>query len=210
MDEAMKRSIYIHGVWGLSAIVLVLCLQGQVMAGERGVTQKYKAATTAFDQTKVQAVIDLPKDMVRVKGRYQGGPFWTQTRKDKITRYKCSQCHNQETMQITDAARIAHGTIVLDHGGVEKPLSCFTCHSKEQRNLLVTESGDTVDLDHSYQLCGQCHFRQKKDWAGGAHGKRIGYWAGRRVVKSCTACHDPHSPLFKKRWPKTYSSPTAK
>lgn len=210
MEEEMKRPIYKNGFWGLTAILLVLCLHGPAASGEGGVTQKYKAAATPFDQARVQAVIDLPKDTVQVKGRYQGGAFWTQTRKDKIPRFKCSQCHNNETVQVADAARIAHGNIVLDHGGAEKPLACFTCHSKDQRNLLVTESGESVDLDHSYQLCGQCHFRQKKDWTGGAHGKRVGYWAGHRVVKPCTACHDPHSPLFKKRWPKTYSSPTAK
>jgi hypothetical protein len=45
---------------------------------------------------------------------------------------------------------------------------------------------------------------------GGAHGKRVTNWAGTRVVKSCTSCHDPHSPLFKKRWPKTYSPPIVK
>jgi predicted CXXCH cytochrome family protein len=27
------------------------------------------------------------------------------------------------------------------------------------------------------------------------------------VVKNCTACHDPHSPRFQKRWPVTYSPP---
>jgi hypothetical protein len=32
---------------------------------------------------------------------------------------------------------------------------------------LVTEQGMQVDIDHSYQMCGQCHFRQKKDWVGG-------------------------------------------
>jgi cytochrome c2 len=45
---------------------------------------------------------------------------------------------------------------------------------------------------------------------GGAHGKRISYWAGQRVVKNCTACHDPHSPRFKKRWPVIYSPPLSK
>lgn len=206
----MKRPMYKNGFWRLGAILLLLGFHGPVQAGEGGVTQKYKHAMAPFDQTKVQAVIDLPENTVMVNGRYQGGAFWTETRKDKVTRFKCSQCHNKETVRVTDAARTAHGMIVLDHGGVEKPLACFTCHSRDQRDLLVTESGESVDLDHSYQLCGRCHFRQKKDWTGGAHGKRIGYWAGRRVVKSCTACHDPHSPRFKKRWPKTYSSPTAK
>ena len=124
--------------------------------------------------------------------------------------YKCSQCHNNQPVSIANAAKTAHGRIALDHGSPEKPLACFTCHDRESRDLLVTEGGERVDMDHSYQLCGQCHFRQKKDWVGGAHGKRITYWAGERVVQSCASCHDPHSPHFKKRWPVTYSSPTAK
>ncbi len=53
--------------------------------------------------------------------------------------------------------------------------------------------GQKIDFDHSYQLCGQCHFRQKRDWLGGAHGKRETYWAGERVVRNCTSCHNPHS-----------------
>ena len=108
------------------------------------------------------------------------------------------------------AAEIAHGDIILDHGGQDKPLSCYTCHKKDERDFLVTEEGSKMDMDHSYQMCGQCHFRQKKDWVGGAHGKRVSYWTGTRVVKPCTSCHDPHSPHFEKQWPKTYSPPLFK
>jgi len=111
---------------------------------------------------------------------------------------------------VARAAEIAHGNITLDHGGQDKPLSCYTCHKKDDRNFLVTEEGSKIDMDHSYQMCGHCHFRQKKDWMGGAHGKRVSYWAGTRVVKTCTSCHDPHSPHFEKRWPKTYSPPLVK
>jgi formate-dependent nitrite reductase cytochrome c552 subunit len=105
---------------------------------------------------------------------------------------------------------MAHGEIVLHHGSQARPLSCYTCHNKEVRDFLVTEQGTKIDMDHSYQMCGQCHFRQKKDWVGGAHGKRISYWAGKRVVKNCASCHDPHSPRFKKRWPVIYSPPLSK
>ena len=41
-------------------------------------------------------------------------------------------------------------------------------------------------------------------------GKRVGYWAGKRVVENCTSCHNPHSPRFKSRWPVTYSPPFEK
>jgi len=207
----MKKPMLRNATTAIWAVVLVIiCMVGTATSNEAGVTQKYKQATGPFDDTKVHGVAVLPAHTVLVKSRYQGGRFWTETRKDKIERFKCSQCHNNKPVTITNAAKIAHGTIVLNHGGNEKQLACFTCHDREERDLLTTESGEPVDLDHSYELCGQCHFRQKKDWVGGAHGKRVGYWAGKRVVKSCTACHNPHAPRFEKRWPATYSSPTAK
>jgi len=78
----------------------------------------------------------------------------------------CRQCHGNKTTLIPDAAKMAHGDIALAHGGAEGPASCFTCHKKDERDYLETEEGMKADMDHSYQLCGQCHFRQK--WIGRA------------------------------------------
>ncbi len=206
----MKKTFTIVDLLVLITAMLVLCYSSVAFSGEPGVTEKYKRAKAHFDATAIDVIQDLPKHTVTVRQRYQGGFFRTETRKDKIARFKCSQCHNDKPVTVHQAAKIAHGRIVLEHGSREKPLDCFTCHDREDRDQLVTEGGQRVDMDHSYQLCGQCHFRQKKDWVGGAHGKRIGYWAGARVVKTCASCHDPHSPHFKKRWPVTYSSPNAK
>ncbi len=97
--------------------------------------------------------------------------------------------------------------IKIIHGGTNEPLPCYTCHSKINRDFLNTSKNNKIDFNHVYEMCGECHFRQKKDWIGGAHGKRVTYWAGERVVKNCTSCHAPHSPRFKKRWPATYSAP---
>ncbi len=195
--------------WIIPALLLIFSgLKGY--ATDKGVVQTIKNATTPFDEGSVESVPPLPDNVVLVKEKYQGGLFWTETRKDKIERFKCSQCHNNKEVKIAQAAEIAHGDIILVHGGKKKPLSCLTCHKEDERDLLVTEKGVKMDMDHSYQMCGQCHFRQKKDWVGGAHGKRVSYWAGKRVVKNCTSCHDPHSPRFEKRWPETYSPPSSK
>ena len=198
----------------MGIISLLLVISGgwtAYSAGLGGVTRIYKSANAPFDDEKyVQSVIELPDDIVRVRSRYQGGFFWTETRRDKIERFKCSQCHNDKPVNIAQATEMAHGDIKLDHGGREKPLSCFTCHNKQERDSLETEAGVKVDMDHSYQMCAQCHFRQLKDWVGGAHGKRVSYWAGKRVVQNCVSCHNPHSPRFKKRWPVTYSPPFQK
>lgn len=207
----MKTTMFKIGLGGMGMVLALVLIAGYAFSDEGGVMQTYKKATTPFDDEKrVDAVIEFPKDTVLVESRYQGGRFWTRTRKDKMERFQCTQCHNNKAVKVTQAAEIAHGDIVLNHGGPGRPLACMTCHKKDDRDFLVTEAGSKIDLDHSYQMCGQCHFRQKKDWIGGAHGKRVGYWAGKRVVENCTACHNPHSPRFEKRWPVTYSPPLGK
>jgi formate-dependent nitrite reductase cytochrome c552 subunit len=204
----MKMSAFKTGLFWILFLLLLIFSWGYAFSEKDSVVEIYKNATAPFDDEKsVDSILLIPDNTVPVETKYQGGFFWTETRKDKIERFKCSECHNNKDVKIARAAEIAHGDIILDHGGQDKPLSCYTCHKKDDRNFLVTEEGSKIDMDHSYQMCGQCHFRQKKDWVGGAHGKRVSYWAGTRVVKTCTSCHDPHSPLFEKRWPKTYSPP---
>jgi hypothetical protein len=196
---------------GILPALFIIFMGWNAYSDKGGVSQTIKNATAPFDDEKrVDSVQPVPIHTVLAKIRYQGGPFRVETRKDKIERYECSQCHKHKKAAVEQAAEIAHGDIDLVHGGKEKPLSCFTCHNEDDRDFLLTEKGSKVDMDHSYQICGQCHFRQKKDWVGGAHGKRVSYWAGKRVVKNCTSCHNPHSPLFEKRWPKTYSRPFSK
>ena len=197
--------------WAISFLLLVMFAGGTAYSEQGGVTQIYKNAKAPFDNQKsVTSVIALPKETVLVRALHQGERFWTETRKDKIERFKCSQCHNNKPVRVAKAAEMAHGDVRLKHGSPDKPLSCYTCHNKEERDFLVTEVGTKIDMDHSYQMCGQCHFRQRKDWVGGAHGKRLSYWVGQRVVKNCASCHDPHSPRFEKRWPVTYSPPFKK
>ena len=204
----MKTPMYKKWLGGIFSLLLVVFSGWTAYSEQGGVTGIYKNANAPFDDQKsIDSVIALPKDTVLVRTAYQGGRFRTTTRKDKIERFKCSQCHNNKSVSVAQAAEMAHGDIRLNHGSPDKPLSCYTCHNKEERDFLVTEAGTKIDMNHSYQMCGQCHFRQKKDWVGGAHGKRLSYWAGQRVVKNCASCHNPHSPRFEKRWPVTYSPP---
>jgi formate-dependent nitrite reductase cytochrome c552 subunit len=207
----MKTPILKNCLWGILTVLLLMFAAALAYSTEGGVVQIYKNATAPFDDEKqIDAALTLPIPSVLVTERYRGGRFRAETRKDKIQRFKCSQCHNNKPVKVARAAEIAHGEIALNHGSEARPLSCYTCHKKDERDFLITEEGTKIDMDHSYQMCGQCHFRQKKDWVGGAHGKRISHWAGQRVVKNCTGCHDPHSPLFEKRWPATYSPPLSK
>lgn len=199
-----RISLYITATV-LCAVVLGYAIN--VYCGEGGIQQIIQKADKSADGAIAGHGADPTGRFVQAGMKKNGRTFWTETRKDKVKRYKCSQCHNNDTVTAQNAAAVAHDDIVLDHGGTELPLSCFTCHKEDERDFFETEKGVTVDMDHVYNLCGQCHFRQKADWIGGAHGKRVDNWAGQRVIANCTSCHDPHSPRFKKRWPATYSLP---
>ncbi|RLC04440.1 MAG: hypothetical protein DRH34_04070 [Deltaproteobacteria bacterium] len=188
--------------------IMVLFSSMAAFSNDQGVASKIKKATSKLDKaTQVEQSIPLPKNIVKATVEYQGGTFFTQARKNEIKRFQCSSCHNNKKVLINNAADMSHADIKVLHGNKGKPLSCDTCHNKDDRDFLVSSTTDKIDLDHVYDMCGQCHFRQKKDWIGGAHGKRVTYWAGERVVKNCTSCHNPHSPRFEKQWPKTYSVP---
>lgn len=151
----MKTPIYKNYLFWFLTIMLFIFSGWTAYSRQGGVVQTYKNATAPFDDEKrIDMIPSLPNDAVLVKTKYQGGRFWTETRKDKIERYSCSQCHNKSEVNVLKAAEIAHGEIVLDHGGEEKPLSCFTCHNKDERDFLVTEKGLKVDMDHSYRMCG--------------------------------------------------------
>ncbi|MGY8827744.1 MAG: hypothetical protein ACKVJG_28180 [Candidatus Latescibacterota bacterium] len=130
-----------------------------------------------------------------------GAAFEVQQRSSKIGQYPCSSCHTQ-ALDIAPPAEVdrrwTHQNIRSLH-----PVQwrCATCSNCDDLNTLVLEDGSTVGLDHAYQLCARCHFGQAQDWAGGAHGKRLGGWSGRRIVMNCTDCHDPHAPAFAPRMP---------
>ena len=190
---------------GLGLLLLALLISGcRESSSHKGVNETIKMATSPpqIRETMVPAPIG---PTVLVKSRYARGVFFAETRKDKIERFLCSSCHNQQVVQRENAQEIVHGNIKLVHGAVDDEGACETCHNLENRDYLASEANRTIDFDHSYQLCGQCHFSQEKDWAGGAHGKRVANWEGKRVVKNCTGCHSPHSPKFEKRWPATSS-----
>jgi Zn-finger protein len=141
-------------------------------------------------------------DKFRVEEK--GATFWVTTREPHLTRFPCSQCH-QNALPLPEQ-QAAHWDVTLNHG--DQVMDCKTCHGAEQ-NMMGLRSllGEPIAFDRSFDLCGQCHFQQRADWRGGAHGKREAAWAGERVIRNCTACHNPHEPRFHTRWPKVTPGP---
>ena len=115
--------------------------------------------------------------------------------------HPCGNCHRWAKSDPTPRKlKAPHDNFVLRHGLHGKgQLWCFACHHLEGDGGLRTLEGEKVDFDDSYLVCSQCHSRQARDWAYGAHGKRIGGWQGERRVLNCTACHYQHRPAWEPR-----------
>lgn len=118
-----------------------------------------------------------------------------------LGQYPCTSCHLGRRMVLRDQ-RIAdaHQDIRPDHP-VQTGGACVTCHAADNVELLALKNTERATLDHAYRVCAQCHFSQAESWAGGAHGKRLDGWQGRRVVMGCADCHDPHHPALERRLP---------
>ncbi len=198
--------------WVGGSIVLILAFfllnAGTGSASEKkSFLDTVKTVDEPFDNRSVHQVQPVTQPTVLAGEEYQGGPFRVLARKEQIERYRCSSCHGDKEVKAKNAFALTHGNVVMQHGREGSALGCIDCHHPQDRDALEDKKGRKIDFDHSYQLCGQCHFRQKRDWLGGAHGKRVANWAGERVVYNCTTCHNPHAPRFAKRFPATYSVP---
>ncbi|EKD41551.1 MAG: putative cytochrome with 4 heme binding site [uncultured bacterium] len=113
----------------------------------------------------------------------------------------CSTCHQGAVIDKNSLKddQNPHARISLHHGHLNK-MTCATCHEPTSVDRLKLMGGQ-APINEAPKLCGTCHSTQYKDWIHGAHGKRVGSWTGKRVVYSCTQCHDPHNPAFKVRFP---------
>jgi len=113
--------------------------------------------------------------------------------------FPCSDCHEDETpdpeiRELEDE----HNDKKLAHGD----LWCLRCHDLNDRDSLHLADGALVAFEESWKLCTQCHGNKLAEWRAGVHGKRVGHWRGPKEYWNCVACHDPHSPVFKKLEPK--------
>lgn len=136
---------------------------------------------------------------LRFEGYENAPEVYVVPRKDELFFYPCDQCHadmeaNPEIRELDTPhhAQIAHG---------RGRIWCLSCHDLENRNYLKTLLEEPVDFDAAHIVCGGCHASQHKDWAFGAHGKRVDTWQGQRTQYNCTHCHDAHEPAIAARAP---------
>ena len=130
-------------------------------------------------------------------------PFFTQFRTEDIISFPCQNCHNVPLSQMVSSnvdKKKAHWDVKIIHAH-KSIMNCTTCHNPANMNYLTSLSGEPISIDRSFEMCGQCHSTQYKDWKGGAHGKSISGWRPPRIVKTCVSCHNPHDPGIKSRWP---------
>lgn len=165
------------------------------------------APPRAFETDASEPVALKTIDAVPVEGASETvSLFFVATRAEHLTQYPCSYCHDDvagSPAPLDGDARTMHADIELKHAAAHV-MDCFTCHHEDNLDALRLNDGSPVGFDHSYRMCTQCHFEQGRDWVGGAHGKRVGGWQGKRVVTNCTGCHDPHAPAFDQRWPRKF------
>ena len=112
----------------------------------------------------------------------------------------CRACHGPERDFPVNFHRrealLVHRNVKLNHGDVK--VWCLDCHDPENRNYLRPLSdGKLINFEHSYLLCGKCHGTKYRDWRNGIHGRRSGYWNGKKTYYLCVNCHNPHSPRFR-------------
>ena len=111
--------------------------------------------------------------------------------------FDCNSCHELFEAPLEIPQLIAeHEDIVLRH---EPAMTCYTCHSRTNRDKLNDIYGTEIPFDESVNLCRRCHGPRYRDWKFGIHGRVIGYWdpakgAGKNLA--CVYCHDPHAPKF--------------
>jgi formate-dependent nitrite reductase cytochrome c552 subunit len=94
-----------------------------------------------------------------------------------------------------------HQDIVMDH---EAAMTCYTCHSRTNRERLVDIYGTEVAFEQSENICRRCHGPRYRDWKLGIHGRLMGYWdttKGTSTNITCVGCHDPHAPQFQRMRP---------
>ena len=193
---------------GLFAVVALFSNCHSDHGHDSHLIERLKASDTALSYEVMNHLIDTTM-LRKVHSKLNGvEDFHIQARSGEITSYPCSNCHNQKLSTIRSLGaqhKKAHWDLELVHAS-DDAMNCTTCHGNGKMDDLTSLTGETIDFDDSYKLCGQCHSSQLDDWFGGAHGKQRNGWKPPRVATSCVECHNPHKPGFEQRFPARYNT----
>lgn len=203
----MNRSYYVYLI---SSVLFILVLAFSCeFEGEQhhGLLDKVHEESEHYHGTTLSSEKYI-EDLKTIEVTEDGQTFSILSRKDKITSFACSECHTKPLPEKLDSKK-AHWNIQMHHAD-ENTMNCRTCHDTSNPDSLLSLTGRKIDFEKSYLVCSQCHQKQKKDWSGGAHGKRIGGWAPPRVSQTCVGCHNPHAPGFEPRWPASFNTQKVK
>ena len=184
-----------------AALLLAACQDEPARVPVLRITERAQAPNTNAGLSTEDFLAGAAR--VEVQGYPDRPRFSVLARTPAIEKFPCATCHTVPLEKMRGPAgspRRAHWGVALKHAP-PAVMSCATCHTPDDPDKLHTLGGSQVGLDHSYQVCAQCHSRQATDWASGAHGKRAGGWAPPRVVFACAQCHNPHQPRWDTRWP---------
>jgi len=110
--------------------------------------------------------------------------------------FPCSQCHEGMEANPTRRELTFHTEISRGFNHAKEQRWCLDCHNPDDRDRLRLASGRLISFEESEYLCGQCHGTIFRDWRVGVHGKRTGYWNGKKMYRLCVHCHSPHWPRF--------------
>jgi len=181
-------------------LMMIPCLIAATATAPAALAPQAPPTITRPLRDNVPFVMPEPRERKDFSG-YPTAPRVTVVpRKDQLMFYPCTACHNlQKPNPEPRKLSLAPHPAALLHGNGR--FWCLTCHQLKDRDHLHTLSGEPVDFDDAYLVCGQCHYNRQKDWYFGAHGKRVSNWQGDRVIYNCTYCHDPHDPTLKPRAP---------
>jgi hypothetical protein len=124
-------------------------------------------------------------------------PFVEAQTKTAGFEYACNSCHAlMKPPQEPRKLMAEHEEIVMKH---EPGMSCYTCHNREDRDMLNDIYGRLVSFEQSENVCRRCHGPRFRDWKRGIHGRPSGYWdeaKGEFMNVTCVYCHNPHEPHF--------------
>jgi len=196
----MQRQTGFRALWMTSALVATLAALAIANPG----TPEGRTLPEARDghralRDNAPTGMPVPTEPERFTGFPDAPAFSVVPRQHELTLFPCAACHDPMPTNTEPRKLMAPHPAALAHGGGR--FWCLDCHALENRNALQLLTGEEAGFDEAWKLCGQCHYQPQKDWAHGAHGKRVADWRGERVLWSCTHCHDPHDPGIAPRAP---------